>query len=411
MKIVNKKQYGIIFLFLLILGIALTVCFVISPPLKETGGKSNPQNQWNGASPKYVFMFIGDGMGPNQIALAEATLNSDMSKDRGHLSFTDFENQGIISTHSANSLVTDSAAAATALATGYKTKNGRLGMGPEGQRLTSIAELSKKAGKRVGVVTTVSLNHATPAAYYAHIRSRSRSYDIGLDMLASGLDYFAGGGLYRHDKGGKVDLYTVAKKQGFTILRDRQAILQATYQGSPVLALNPELDSDSAMPNRTDRTEKSLTLAEFVRKGYELLDSKDGFFMMVEGGKIDWEAHGNQAERMIQEIIDFSEAVNVAVEFAAAHPGETLIVVTADHETGGLAWMTSNRGNSTPVHLSGAQANSNGVENSGWAWTTKGHTSTMVDVFAAGLGAELFRGRYDNTDVAWKLINIMQLQK
>ncbi|MDL2271655.1 alkaline phosphatase [Desulfovibrio sp. OttesenSCG-928-I05] len=404
MKTIHIKRYILIFSALVILASVLTTIFLISPPLKETGGRNNPQNYWSGAAPKYVFMFIGDGMGPNHIAITETALKS-------RLSFTSFDNQGIISTHSANKLVTDSAAAATALATGYKTKNGRLGLGPEKQRLTNIAELSKKAGKRVGIITTVSLNHATPAAYYSHVKSRSRSYEIGMAMLTSGFDYFAGGGLHKHDEKGKADLYTVAERQGFTILRDRQVILQAMYQGSPILALNPELGPDSAMPYRVDMTEKSLTLAEFVRKGCELLDSKDGFFMVVEGGKIDWAAHGNQADKMIQEVFDFSEAVDAAIKFAATHPSETLIVVTADHETGGLAWMTPNRGDSTPVRLPDAQARANSFENTGWAWTTKGHTSAMVDVFATGLGSALFRGRYDNTDIAWKLINIMRLQK
>lgn len=374
-------------------------------PLVGAVGKDAPRNQWAGAAPKYIFMFIGDGMGKEHIALAEAALENGAAGGRP-LSFTRFESRGAISTHSASSSKTDSAAAATALATGYKTNNGMLGLSPGGQKLTSVAALAKAAGKRVGILSTVSLNHATPAAYYAHVDSRSRNYDIGLALQASRFDYFAGGGLNEHAQQGKPDLYALAEQRGFTLVRDKQAILAAKPQAAPVLAINPELTPNADMPYRADMTDKSLTLADFVRKGCELLDNENGFFMVVEGGKIDQAAHKNRAGRMVEELADFSEAVEAALAFAAAHPGQVLFVVTADHETGGLTRVKPGEGKRTPIRLPGVSAGSLGRGSAAWAWTTGRHTPAMVDVYATGLGAWLFRGHYDNTDIAWKLINI-----
>ena len=303
-------------------------------------------NDWKGAPAKYVFMFVGDGLGLQQVSAAEAFLaNQGQPGAPGvvKLSLSRLPAQGLSTTYSANSFITDSAPAGTSLATGYKTDNGVIGIDPSKTRqFTTIAEEAKKNGMRVGIVSSVSLNHATPASYYAHMPSRGSYYEIGQQLIASGFDYFAGGGLHKHDAkdasgAPRKSLYEVAAEKGFHVLRDRASILSFKADGKPVLAVNPVLDKDSAMPYAIDKTENELALAEFVEKGVEVLDNGKGFFLMVEGGKIDWACHANDAATSIRDTFAFDEAVRVALAFAAKHPEETLIVVTGDHETGGMS--------------------------------------------------------------------------
>jgi alkaline phosphatase len=184
----------------------------------------------------------------------------------------------------------------------------------------------------------VSINHATPAAFYAHVPSRNDYYGIGLQLLDSGVDYFGGGGFNQpagQDKD-KKSLYDVAADKGVKVLRARDAIL-AAERGGRVFAVNPVLDADNAMPYEIDRTAGELSLAEFTRKGIELLDNEKGFFMQVEGGKIDWTCHANDAATSIIDTFAFDDAVKEAVEFAGRHPNDTLIVIVGDHETGGMS--------------------------------------------------------------------------
>lgn len=303
-------------------------------------------NDWKGPKAKYVFMFVGDGLGLQQVSAAEAfQANQGQPAAPGvaKLSLSRLPVQGLSTTYSANSFITDSAPAGTSLATGYKTDNGVIGVDPSKTRqFTTIAEEAKKNGMRVGIVSTVSLNHATPASYYAHIPSRGSYYEIGRQLIASGFDYFGGGGLHKHnakDASGtpRKNLYDIAAEKGFHVLRNQESILSFRPDGKPVLAVNPVLDKDSAMPYAIDKTEKELTLAEFVEKGVEVLDNDKGFFLMAEGGKIDWACHANDAVASIHDTFAFDEAVRVAIAFAAKHPEETLIVVTGDHETGGMS--------------------------------------------------------------------------
>lgn len=223
--------------------------------LQGENGRDDGKNQWGGQRPKYVFMFIGDGLGLQQISAAEAYLASlqpDAEKARPgiiKLSFAEFANQGLCTTYSANSFITDSAPAGTSLATGYKTDNGVIGLDPsKSKAFPTIAEVAKARGLRVGIVSTVSLNHATPAAYYAHAPSRGSYYEIGCQLIESGFDYFAGGGLHKHSDKGRPSLYRLAAQKGMTVLRDRASIMKARYDGKPVLAVNASLDADSAMP-------------------------------------------------------------------------------------------------------------------------------------------------------------------
>ncbi|MBQ6352803.1 MAG: alkaline phosphatase [Lentisphaeria bacterium] len=284
--------------------------------------------------PKYVFLFIGDGMSTPQRMIAD---EFSRAKGNGQLVMNTLPEHATTRTCSANSLVTDSAAAATAIACGVKTDNGKLGVDPQDRRLESVAEVAKKSGKKVGIVTSVTINHATPGGFYAHQSSRSRGYEIGLDLIASGFDYFAGGGLgkfadRKKSKQYKGNIYDLAAKRGY-VVTSTKAEFQKLRPGCGKVfarggsdALPYEIDADGSVP----------TLAEFTAKGIELLDNPDGFFMMVEGGSIDWCGHGNEAAGNLTEVLGLDRAVRVAMEFAKRHPKETLIVVTGDHETGGM---------------------------------------------------------------------------
>lgn len=302
------------------------------------------------AAPKYVFVFIGDGMSTPQRLMAE-----DFSKrtGRGELAMNHLARRTETATKSANKVVTDSAAAATAIACGEKTDNGMLGMRPDGTRIESVAAVAKKAGRKVGIVTTVTIVHATPAGFYAHNRSRGDSRAIAMDLVKSGFDYFAGGGIggWTQPKGGYfdtngnfvkleegseavpgIDPYSLWQTNGYSFVKDDLAAFKALKPGRPVWCVFGESGMDYAL----DRDGSQPTLAEIVEKGIELLDGPDGFFLMCEGGKVDYAGHANDAGGSVAEQLSLDDAVKVATRFAKAHPGETLIVTTGDHETGGL---------------------------------------------------------------------------
>ncbi|MDD3918021.1 MAG: alkaline phosphatase [Synergistaceae bacterium] len=281
---------------------------------------------------KYVFLFIGDGMGEAQVEAAELY---SVASENGPLALRGLAVRGKISTRSANAAVTDSAAAGTALATGFKTNNGVLGMDPSGmKKLSTVAEVARDRGMKVGVVTSVFLNDATPAAFYAARPSRTDFYEIGVQMVESGFDYFAGGGVNRRAgrKGDLKDVYDLAREMGYRVLRTR-AELAAARPGTKIIAA---ASVGGALPYETDRPAGSPSLAEFTKRGIELLDNPNGFFMMVEGGRIDWACHRNDAAAAIRDVLAFDAAVKDALAFARARPNDTLIVVLADHETGGM---------------------------------------------------------------------------
>ena len=286
------------------------------------------------ARPKYVFLFIGDGMSTPQRMVAE-----EFSEKTGHgeLAMNALPYQATTRTRSANAIITDSAAAATAMACGEKTNNGMLGVLPDGTRLVSAAEMAKAAGKRVGIITTVTIVHATPAGFYAHRKSRGASYQIGLDLVASGFDYFAGGGMggkqdSRKDPEYRGNVFDLARKAGYIVATNRAewAALAPGRKSWSVFA-------DGAMDFSIDADGTQPTLAELVRKGIELLDCPAGFFMMCEGGKVDYAGHANDAATNLRDVIALDEAVKAALAFAALHPDETLVITTGDHETGGLS--------------------------------------------------------------------------
>ena len=283
--------------------------------------------------PKYIFLFIGDGMSFPQRMAADEYSRITAGKP---LAINQMKYQAVTTTRSANSFITDSAASGTAIACGEKTGNGMIGVGQNGKPLTSVASAAKARGRKVGIVTSVTINHATPAAFYAHNKSRSNYYQIALDMLTSGFDYFGGGGIAKYnsksDKLYRGDIYELAEKAGYFVSREGKKFKEVKPEMSKVMSFGAENDLVYAINAR----EKDLRLADFVRQAIGQLDNPNGFFIMAEGGKIDWLCHANDAGAAIIEVIDFDNAVSVALDFARKHPAETLIVVTGDHETGGL---------------------------------------------------------------------------
>lgn len=301
---------------------------------------------------KYVFYFIGDGMGVNQVQGTEL-YRGELEGKIGitPIWFTQFPYATTATTFSATNGVTDSAAAGTALASGNKTKNGTIGMKQDQQTdVNSVAVWAKNKGCRVGVSTSVSVDHATPAAFYAHDPSRGSYYKIGTDLYKAGFDFYAGSDFLdptnKEDKSGTSEnLYSLAEKNGYTIARGYKDYLKKCKKADKMILFQTEKASEAdrtAIPYAIDRTKNDLTLADITRSAINFLskDLSKGFFLMVEGGKIDWACHSNDAATVFHEVVDMDEAVKVAYEFYSQHPDETLIVVTADHETGGFVLGT-----------------------------------------------------------------------
>ncbi|MCL2761897.1 MAG: alkaline phosphatase [Treponema sp.] len=291
---------------------------------------------------KYLFLFIGDGMGMAQINAAEvfATARSSSEITVTHLDFSAFPVTGLTTTHDAGSFITDSASAGTAIATGRKTLNGVINMDVgKTEKFKSIAEYAHEAGMKVGIVSTVTLNHATPACFYAQSPSRNDYYDIAVQLATSPFDYFGGGSIdqRRGRNNDQLDAAEIATANGFTYIDTIEGFNALKRGAGKVIAINPVLQDGGAMKYDIDRKPGELSLADFTRKGIELLENPKGFFMMVEGGKIDWASHANDAGAVIHDVLALDAAVRVAIEFAKKYPKETLIVVTGDHETGGMS--------------------------------------------------------------------------
>lgn len=303
------------------------------------------------AVPKYVFMFIGDGMGNPQVTATQYYLGATKNPDSAipvpeQLSFTEFEALGLVTTYDASSFCPDSASTATSMASGQKTLSGVINYDIDLKNsFKLVSEYAKEAGKKVGVITSVSLDHATPAAYYAKVPSRSQYYDIAVQGLTGEtLDYLAGGSFLtpKGSDGEQEDLFEIAEANGWTLANTNEEIRALNADSGRVLAIDPNTADSQSIHYEIDRIRRNeagediLALADYVRAGIQVLDNENGFFMMCEGGKIDWSGHANDAATSIHETIAFSDAVQVAVDFAQEHPQETLIIVTADHETGGM---------------------------------------------------------------------------
>lgn len=287
-------------------------------------------------SPKYVFLFIGDGMGFPQKMAAAQYVEEKLLMDT-------FPYQGVTTTSAANRFITGSAAAATAISCGKKTTIGRIAMDAGMKSLKTIAEMARERGMKVGIVSSVSIDHATPAAFYAHVPDRSQYYDIDIALAKSGFDYFAGGGLKDPgNKKGKAthfegDAMELIRKNGYKTVSSKSEFEKLSPKDGKVIAINSWLQDSAALPYDMDRRKEDISLAEFTEKGIALLNNDNGFFMMVEGGKIDWACHANDAAAAINDTLAFDSAVEKAYAFYKNHPDETVIVVTGDHECGGMS--------------------------------------------------------------------------
>ena len=311
-------------------------------------------------APKYVFLFIGDGMSYPQFQAASDYLGAIADDDYEKalpstkydtregavldgpvkLNFMDFEVAGSAVTYDSCSFAPDSASTATSIATGKKTYSGMINVDESGAvEYETIAEkLHAQKGWKVGVISSVNINHATPAAFYAHQASRNNYYEIGLELVESGFEYFAGGGLKKvtgNDKD-KTSLYELAEAAGYKVAFTQEDAQKVTAEDGKVLLIDEHLADSDAMAYDMDRQDGEWALADYVTKGIEVLENENGFFLMCEGGKIDWACHANDAGATVTDTLAMAEAVQVAVDFADKHPEETLILVTGDHETGGL---------------------------------------------------------------------------
>ena len=305
--------------------------------------------------PRYVFFFLGDGMSATQTQAAEAYLTTfnggrateaaDLLRPENRLNMSTFPVMGMQTTYDAHALMTDSASSATAFACGLKTQSGVIGMDDsKTYSYKSIAQLAAEQGRRVGVISSVSLDHATPAAYYASVPSRGDMNTIARQMAASGYEFFGGGGLAATE--GASILAGEFAAGGYTVLNSKKDILGLKNNPKArVYCINPELQDAKAMPYAIDRTDKGLSLAEMTEVAISVLKDgprsrpgrDQGFFLAVEGGKIDWAGHANDAMANIGDTLAFDDAVGVALEFYRRFPSQTLIVVTGDHETGGMS--------------------------------------------------------------------------
>lgn len=323
------------------------------------------------AEAKYIFYFIGDGMGANQVLLTEMYLAETEGRiGRQPLLMSSLPYSGQIATFSDSNGITDSSAAGTCLASGHKTTNGYLGVNSERKPVASIAtRLKEEKDYGVGIMTSVSIDHATPGAFYAHVPSRSSYYTIGTQLANSGFDFFGGASFIEPANSGNAsspNLYTLCETNGYKFARGYQQGMKLSLTSDKLILIqeNEGLDRWAKgaykLPYAIDKTMDDLTLAQITEIAIRHLSRRyDKFFMMIEGGAIDWACHGNDAATVIHEVMEFDKAIAVAYDFYLQHPDETLIVITADHETGGCA--LGNSGYELNLKLLASQISSAGV--------------------------------------------------
>lgn len=294
-------------------------------------------------SPKYIFLFIGDGMSYPQIqatAYYNGTVASGGKVETQKLSFMEFPIAGAAQTYDSTSFCPDSASTATSIATGNKTYSGTINM--DTTMTTSFETIAEKLKDqkdyKIGIISSVNLNHATPAAFYAHQPTRGNYYEIGEELIQSEFDYFAGGALLKPTGSDedKKDLYELAAEGGYKVIKTQEEAEKATAADGKLLMISETLADADSMSYQLDSADGEWKLADYVEKGIEVLKNDTGFFMMVEGGKIDWAGHANDAGSTVNDTAALDEAVKKAIEFSKEYPEDTLILVTGDHETGGL---------------------------------------------------------------------------
>lgn len=321
-----------------------------------------------GRKVKNIIFMIGDGMGLEQISAAWVC-------NGGKLNLDNFTNVGIQRTYSANKLVTDSAAAGTALATGHKTDNGMISMTPDTVAVKSLAEEAMEKGKRTGAAVTCRVNDATPAVFFSHSETRKNQEDIVEQMAGSGVYFLAGGGtkFWRDREDGK-DISEDVKARGYSYVETKEDLM--AVDNGPVIAL---MDSYELKPS----LDRGDILPASVTKALELLDNRKGFFLMIEGSMIDDGGHDNKAGHTMEEIFDFDRTLGIVLEWAAKD-GQTLVIVTADHATGGMTLLSGS------IDEKRIRVN----------YSTTGHNGIALPVFAWGPHSEDFVGIYENTELS-----------
>lgn len=350
-------------LIIIILEISLVSCF----PTNKSGSKTTPEI-------KNVILMIGDGMGLPQVYAAMTVSAYPLNIERCSVI-------GLQKTFSADNYITDSGAAGTAIASGNKTKNGAIGMDAQGNRVKSILEIAEEHGLATGLVSTSSITHATPASFIAHQSNRGSYEDIAMDFLKTDIDVFIGGGIDHFAKRkDKLNLLDSLKLRGYEVDTSLNMVLKST--SLKLAGLTAPVHNPYRLKGRGDMLPLSTGKAIDI-----LSKNKKGFFLMIEGSQIDWAGHANVADTLVDETLDFDKTVGVALDFAKAD-GHTLVIITADHETGGVT-ITGGDRETHKVNLN---------------FSVKDHTAVMIPVFAYGPGAEEFNGIYDNTDIFQKIL-------
>lgn len=343
-------------------------------PHKALGGRLPPRDT---IFPKNIILLIGDGMGLAQIT---AGLYANGNK----LQLEQFTHSGLMKTHAEKNLITDSAAGATAFSCGCKTKNGILAMTPDLKPCKTILEQAHEMGMAVGLVATSSITHATPAAFVAHAPSRADMQQIALAFPKSGVDLMIGGGMKYFNKRSddQRNLVEEMTQAGYQVFQrsDKKITELMPDPSKPLAWFSADEEPESVLKGRDYLPYATWLATDFLKKR-----SQKGFFLLVEGSQIDWACHAKDGPRAVAEMLDFDKAIGKALKFAA-DDGETLLIVTADHETGGMAIDQGSTVDSLHIEF-----------NTGY------HTASMVPVFAYGPGASIFGGIMDNTDIYWKM--------
>ena len=335
--------------------------------------------------PKSIILFIGDGMGVAQVTTA--IMNNVGSN------FMRFTNGGLILTASTNSWITDSAASATAISTGVNTYNKAIGVDADQNNLKLLVDYASEAGKSFGIITTSSITHATPAAFYSNNLWRNEEYDIALQLSESEVDVIIGGGfkyfLPENENGKRKDgrnLLNEMKDRKFSVVFDMEDLMSLDKGKTDKVVALLAYDAIDKEKNPSQK------LADMTAAAIQILNkNENGFFLMVEGAQIDWKAHDNEYDKMLFQLEDFNEALGVALDYAETD-NELLILVTADHETGGLTLLQ------------------------GWAksmefkeqWSTNGHSGSMVPLLATGAGSERFGGIMKTEEFGRRIISLIK---
>jgi len=351
----------------------LLVCSsCVSVQVKDNNLSTTSTNK----KPKNIILLIGDGMGLSQVS-SSLFFNDQPSN------FERFSTIGLIKTSSSSDVITDSAAGATAFSAGIKTYNGAIGMNKDTIPAPTLLEEVSKKGLSTGLIATSSIVHATPASFYSHVKYRRQYDDIAAFMPTSEVDFFAGGGqkFFNNRKDGR-NLYAELEENGFQVYTDKLPTTLSEKKEAILLA-------EDGMPKKIDGRGDFLPDATQLALK-QLTQNKEGFFLMVEGSQIDWGGHSNDADYLIGELIDFDKTIGVALDFAKINE-ETLIIVTADHETGGFT-LASDEGDYNKIKPT---------------FSTSGHSSTMIPVFAKGPGSENFNGIYENTEIYAKMKQLL----